>query len=142
MTTTLQRWPQSLTPVSAHFQPHRKGRPSGYYPPARVGAKGGPGHVYRKCRLQVPDARRDRTVSGTAGLMWRWMRLHLPKDWPMGVSVTLTWTQYMGLVRHGAPETLIMLKLPERTTSARAPFVQEANKGSGARGSSSPMEED
>eukprot|EP00971_Amphidinium_carterae_P009976 196887-Amphidinium_carterae.1 len=33
----------------------------------------------------------------------------------------VTWTQYIGLVRRGAPETLVMLKLPERTTCARAP---------------------
>eukprot|EP00971_Amphidinium_carterae_P068034 1346602-Amphidinium_carterae.2 len=33
----------------------------------------------------------------------------------------ISWIQYIGLVRRGAPETLILLKLPERVTVKRAP---------------------
>eukprot|EP00971_Amphidinium_carterae_P077943 1541969-Amphidinium_carterae.1 len=33
----------------------------------------------------------------------------------------VTWTQYLGMVRRGAPDSLIMIKLPDRVTSKRAP---------------------
>eukprot|EP00971_Amphidinium_carterae_P115498 2287470-Amphidinium_carterae.1 len=33
----------------------------------------------------------------------------------------VSWIQYIGLVRRGTPDTLIMHKLPERTTASRAP---------------------
>eukprot|EP00971_Amphidinium_carterae_P276030 5477369-Amphidinium_carterae.1 len=33
----------------------------------------------------------------------------------------VTWTQYLGLVRRGSPETLVLIKLPDRVTASRAP---------------------